>query len=183
MSREERAKWNAAYRGGTDNPRVTGRATPLLDLLPDGPGIALDLACGPMRHGRALAARGWDVVAVDAAREAFRAGGPIPDRIHPLVADLDEWPLPVGRFDAVIDVHFLNRDLAPALARALKPGGWLLFEIRVDAENVPGAPLRPFRLAPGEAAALFPGLRIIESSEEMDGSMGLARYAFRAPSG
>lgn len=181
MSREEIEKWNAKYRAGVSNPRVAGAPTPLLDRLPADGGLALDLGTGLMRHARGLAERGFRVLAVDAAREAFRAAGPVPEAIQRLVADLDHWIPPAETFDAIVDVHYLNRALCPHLEAALRPGGRLAFEIRVDSSQRIGDITKPFRLAPGEAVTLFPRLRCLEvHEEESEETVGLGRYLFQA---
>lgn len=179
MSRGEREKWDAKYREGTDDPRVTGPPCALLEGLPRGPGTALDVGCGMLRHGRRLAELGYEVLAVDASREAFRAAGAVPRSIRRVVADLDEWRPPPAAFDVVVDVHYLNRDLCPHLVAALRPGGLLVAEIRIDEANAPSI-VRPFRLAPGEAETLFAPLACVAREEVMEESTGIGRYLFQA---
>ncbi|MEZ6194457.1 MAG: class I SAM-dependent methyltransferase [Planctomycetota bacterium] len=181
MSRAEREKWNATYRRGTDNPRASGAPAAILDRAPAPPrpgAWALDLGCGTGRHARALAERGWEVLAVDAAAEALLRPADSP-RIRRLLADLDHWRPAPAAFDLIVDVHFLDRSLAPALAAALRPGGSLLMEIRLG-ELRPGEPPPPFRLLPGESERLFPTLEVLWTQEEMEEGGGLGRYHLRA---
>ena len=182
MSRAERDKWNAAFAAKTDNPRASGAPSELIADCPPPPrpgAWALDVGAGRGRHARALAARGWRVLAVDASVEAHLAAGPEPGVLR-LLADLDRWRPTPGSFDLVVAVHYLNRPLAPALEAALRPGGRLLLEIRLGRLREDGTP-PPFRLLPGEVRELYPRLEVLTSQEEMEDSAGLGRYDLQAP--
>jgi hypothetical protein len=70
--------------------------------------------------------------------------------------------------------RFLHRPLFPAMARALRPGGHLVYETyRVGQERF-GRPKRPqFLLEPGELAAAFAGLGLeVIRSQEPDPAAG-----------
>lgn len=91
--------------------------------------MALDLAAGAGRHAGWLAARGWDVVAVDFSEAALRTAKA--HRVHPVVADVHAMRLPPARFDLVLAAFFHPRPaerpgLYPKMAHALAPGGTLL---------------------------------------------------------
>ncbi|MFF3225158.1 class I SAM-dependent methyltransferase [Nocardia suismassiliense] len=64
--------WDEHYR--TPRPIRTGRANPVLTEIADAltPGTVLDLGCGPGDDALWLAARGWQVTAVDIAATAVR---------------------------------------------------------------------------------------------------------------
>ena len=51
-------------------------------------------------------------------------------------ADLDKYPLPCGRYSAVINCRYLQRELFPQMIRALEPGGVLGV---IDHAGDPGA--------------------------------------------
>ncbi|MFE4976604.1 class I SAM-dependent methyltransferase [Kitasatospora sp. NPDC056651] len=105
-------------------------------LVPGAPGRALDLGCGAGRNAIHLAARGFDVDAVDlspaalawAAERAREAGGGANPRFHR--ASIFEAELPHARYDLVYDSGCLHH-LPPhrrvsylaLLDRALAPGG------------------------------------------------------------
>jgi tellurite methyltransferase len=125
-------EWNTRYRSRTaiDDP-----PSPLLiDAAREvAPGRALDLACGAGRNAAWLAARGWDVVAIDGAFEAIRLVRERDTRIDARVLDLESGaPLPFGdaTFDLVVIVHFLARPLFAEAKRVLRPGGLLVTAIR-----------------------------------------------------
>ena len=96
-------------------------------------------------------------------------------------------PLAPGRGGALVVCRYLWRPLVPALAGALAPGGWLLYETFTGSpEKLGYGPRNPaFLLAPGELPRLFPGLAV-EAFEErvVEGARGpeaLARLAARRP--
>ncbi len=146
MSEEfDKAYWDAQYReqhGGHHETRDHDHA-PNPHLVAEAGGLpsgsALDAGCGEGAEARWLAGRGWRVTAVDIAagalrRAAERAANEDADaarRIEWLQADLAEWRPPEGRFD-VVTTHYVHtpappEELLARLARAVAPGGTLLF--------------------------------------------------------
>jgi tellurite methyltransferase len=93
--------WAAYYEQLRDRPpRRTVLAA--LDACgePQGDAVAIDLGCGDGRDVIEILRRGWHVVAVDAEPEALRqlAARNLPnsERITPIVARLEDVPLPIG---------------------------------------------------------------------------------------
>ncbi|HLY37519.1 MAG TPA: class I SAM-dependent methyltransferase [Candidatus Binatia bacterium] len=159
-----------------------------LPLAPPGP--ALDVACGRGRHALVIAATGRRVEAIDRDVERCRAlaararGARLP--IDVACADLERSPLPLGRYALIVNTLYLDRHLADALARALRPGGLLLFETFSRNQLLTGHPRNPcFVLAPGELPRLFGGLQMLAHRDgpvERDGRVvHLASLAARAP--
>ena len=135
----EAADWDERYRAGgrvwsgLPNPTLVGQAA----ALP--PGRALDLGCGEGADAIWLAARGWDVVAVDfaiaalerGAEHARAAGEDVADRLDWRCRDLRTWEPVTGAFDLVTAhfVHAASPQRGAMLARwaaAVVPGGTLL---------------------------------------------------------
>ena len=95
------AGWAAYYQQLRDRPP---RRTLLAALdrfgTPSADALAVDLGCGDGRDIIELLRRGWKVVAVDSEPEALRqlAARNLPDadRITPILARLEEVPLPLG---------------------------------------------------------------------------------------
>jgi len=144
----------APHPPGDPDPWITRHA----HLLPPG-GRALDVACGTGRHARFLAALGLRVVAVDVdvAGVADLAGS---ERVEVRQADLESapWPFADGGFDAVVVTNYLHRPLLGDLARALAPGGVLLYATFAAGNERYGRPRDPrFLLQPGELLEAFGG--------------------------
>jgi SAM-dependent methyltransferase len=104
----------------------------LLDLLPPGPGIALDVGCGSGRFARRLAATGMTVEAVDASAEmiemATGLGSPGPGKIVYRQADVTTGELPEEHYDFIsclASLHHMPFETVTKLRRALVPGGVL----------------------------------------------------------
>ena len=161
MSDDElRLKWDGRYAD------AVGEGVPIevlvnnAHLLPAS-GLALDLACGLGGNALFMARRGlqttaWDLSPVAIANLQSAAGG-LPIRAE--VRDVTVLPPSPGQFDVVCVGHFLDRELCPHIAAALRPGGLLFYQTftreRVD-DSGPGS--ERFRLASNELLDLFPGL-------------------------
>ena len=149
-------------------------------------GRALDVAMGRGRHARLLASAGFRTFGVDRDHQsvaaATSAGAADGLTIRGWCADLTSHPLPREWFDLVVVVRYLQRDLWPALARALTPGGLLLYETFTEAQRAKGrGPTSPDHLLrPGELREQFPGLEV-EFYEETLEPDALARLAARKP--
>ena len=115
-------------------------------------GVVLDVACGRGRHTRWFLERGSRVVAVDRDLSGVDdlRGDP---RVELVEFDLEVGaPFPVaGRtFDAVVVTNYLWRPLLDDVARAVAPGGWLLYETFAVGNERLGHPTNPdFLLQPG----------------------------------
>lgn len=158
-----REKWNRRYAEPGFVPFPDKPADWLVEnrgLLPSG-GQALDLACGDGRNSRYLAERGFAVdafdvsdVAIDALRAASRWA------IDARAVDLESEPLPEARYDVVVSMNYLQRDLFPGMSAAVRPGGVLVLETFGEAHvNELGNRLDGrFVLARNELLRAFPGL-------------------------
>lgn len=104
----------------------------LLDQLPPGPGVALDVGCGSGRFARRLAATGMHVEAIDRSGPmidlARAAGSPGPGTISYRQADLVAGKLPEEAYDFIsclAMLHHVPFDTVTKLRDALLPGGVL----------------------------------------------------------
>lgn len=174
-------KWDARYRS-EGYPAGTEPATLLQQVLPMLPrGRALDLAVGAGRNAVLLAANGWHVIGADSSRAALdRAEAlaqqravpvhrlaspeePIPAKFSGLwllEADLECFGLPAQQFELVVCFNYLQRSLFPAIERALRPGGMLVYETyTLEQLAFPHGPRNPeYLLRPGELRQAFPRL-------------------------
>jgi SAM-dependent methyltransferase len=121
-------------------------------------GGVLDLASGSGRHARLLAGIGHPVTAVD------REPRDIPGARF-VRADLEDgspWPLPGQQFQGIVVTNYLHRPLFAPIARALAPGGVLIYETFMLGNERFGRPSNPdFLLRPGELWEAFGSLHII----------------------
>jgi len=148
------------------------------DLLPRG-GRTLDLACGNGRHALLLASAGFPVLGVD--RDPAKVGflgtmaGKLGLPVKAEVMDLEQPEVSLGEeeFDIVVGIHYLHRPLFPAIRRALRRGGLLLYETFTLEQAKRGKPTNPdFLLRPGELSTLVAPLDILRRREgDFEGRM------------
>jgi rhodanese-related sulfurtransferase len=146
-------------------------------LVPPGARV-LDVACGRGRHALLLAAAGSMVRAVDGDPDRVARLSALARRLRlPLdaeVMDLESGPVDLGdgERDLVLVFNYLHRPLFPSLARALRPGGVLLYETYTREQARLGRPTNPDHLLePGELPGLVAPLEVIREREgEFDGA-------------
>ena len=98
-------------------------------------------------------------VAVTALQAAALAGELSVDARR---VDLESESLPVARYDVIVQINYLQRDLFVALERALRPGGVLIVETvsRAHVEEL-GKSFDPrYVLADNELLRSFPDLHV-----------------------
>jgi rhodanese-related sulfurtransferase len=148
-------------------------------MLPAG-GNALDVACGAGRNALLLAAAGFQVRAVDRDerkiqsldRTARKLGLPLSAQ----VIDLESATTDLGDsvYDLVLVTRYLHRPLFPALIRALRRGGLLLYETFTEEHGRRGGPptCSDFLLETGELRRLAAPLEVLREREgEFDGGV------------
>ncbi|TAL11584.1 MAG: dihydroneopterin aldolase [Nitrospirae bacterium] len=137
------------------------------------PGRALDLACGRGRHARYLAREGFQVEAWDRDAEALKELRATADSsglstITTSLVDLEQTPeIPPASFDLITVFYYLQRDLMPQIARALKPGGILVYETFLidNHERFNHPRRREFCLNHNELLSLFGDLHVLAYRE------------------
>ncbi len=163
MSQQDQIKWDKKY---TDNNALLGfrEASPLLQqFLPQVQGRrALDIACGTGRNTLYLAAKGFEVDALDisavALQELTQHMHKVTDlaSIHTQLVDLDAYTPPLSSYDLIIQTNFLDRRLIPLLASALTKDGLLIIETyMLDPENEKKGSNESYLLKPGELPTYF----------------------------
>ena len=135
-------------------------------LLPAG-GRALDIAMGSGRNALYLASLGFRVTGVDVSRVAVQLCRKKAERlglaVETIVANLENYRVPVDTYDLIINFHYLQRSLAGPIVQALKRGGVLVFEsFTIDQLQCGYGPKDPgFLLQPGELREMFAGLETL----------------------
>jgi SAM-dependent methyltransferase len=131
-------RWSRALREHGDR---VGRRPPNTHLIAEidalRPGRALDAGCGHGAEALWLAARGWQVTAIDFAATALAyaqstaeaMGDDIAARVDWVQADLAEWTPALGAYDLVVClyVHVAGSvvDMVRRMASGVAPGGTL----------------------------------------------------------
>src|SRR5258708_3679609 len=191
--------WDAKHRLAAAEPpsEPAGIVCELLPLLPTGP--ALDIACGTGRHALLLAARGQHVMAADFSRVALdtleararemhtavrharslsEPRRPLHRGINLVRTDLERTEIPERCYDLILCIQYLQRSLFPQMARALRPGGVLLFETYTHSQlEFAGGPRNPsYLLKTGELRKAFPELCVL-FYRELRAGQGIASLA------
>ena len=152
-------------------------------------GRVLDLAAGTGREAVFLALHGFDVEAMDNDRgilvraEALAARNGVGIRATVRNLERRDPALPAEAYEVITVFRFLHRPLFPAIARALVPGGFLVYETYRRGQERFGRPKHPrFLLDDGELSSSFPDLEV-ERYEEPGPEQGpiTARLLARKP--
>jgi SAM-dependent methyltransferase len=132
-----------------------------LPLIKPG-GLVLDLAAGSGRHVRLLRECGFTVCAVDRDTTALLAfAGPCCE-VRRIDLETDDRRQLGDDYDGIIVTNYLHRPLLPAIARALAPGGVLIYETFARGNEQFGRPRNPdFLLRPGELLEAFTALTVV----------------------
>ena len=186
---DDRQRWEERYR--TQQTAAARRPAEFLvahaDLIG---GRVLDVAAGAGRNALFLARRGAVVEGIDIAfaglQMAYAAARAEGLPVLAVQANLQAFPLPRARYDAVINVRYLQRSLFAALQRALKPGGVILFEtFLIDQQGLGHHGNPDFLLQRGELRAAFSGCEMLLYEEGRFETAGepayLARMIARRP--
>jgi len=189
MESDEKTRWNQRHREA--NP-ASLEPEPFLvsawdQFLRDRrPGHALDVAGGTGRNALWLMRRGWRVKLIDiseaaialAEEQARTISSPLTETeprgsLTTEVADLS-LVQNLGRelYDLIVVFYYLQRDLFPALAAALKVNGILIYKtFTAEQQHRPRGPRNPeYLLRPDELRQAFHDLRILHYRESVVGN-------------
>ena len=123
-----------------------------LPLIKPG-GLVLDVAAGNGRHVRLLRDRGFAVCAVDRDTTALLAFVGPRCEVRRIDLETDDSGQLGDDYDEIIVTNYLHRPLLPAIARALAPGGVLIYETFARGNERFGRPASPdFLLEPRRVA-------------------------------
>lgn len=143
-------------------------------LIPENlEGPVLDLACGDGHNGVFLAVKGLNVVLADVSGEALRRAADLAEgsgaKVHLWQVDFEREggePLKHKSFGAILVFRYLHRPLFPAIKKAIRQGGILIYETYTTEQPRFGKPRNPkFLLRPGELREAFGDWEIIYDFE------------------
>lgn len=161
----DQARWDERYRNAKNIGMPCGVLEHYQHLLPK-QGKALDVACGLGGNALLLAQNGldthaWDISPVGIqtlAEQALHSGL----FIQTDVRDVSTQPPEAESFDVIVVSYFLERELFPALVKALRPEGLLFYQTFTQKHFSDSGPGNPdYRLQPNELKDLLSGLEII----------------------
>ena len=165
----DQARWDERYR----NSKTIGKPVGVLEhyqhLLPK-EGSALDLACGLGGNALLLAQHGldthaWDISPIGIqtlAEQALHSSLFIKTDVR----DIATQPPEAESFDVIVVSYFLERDLFPALIKALRPEGLLFYQTFTQKHFSDSGPGNPeYRLQAKELMELLSDLQVIEYHE------------------
>ncbi len=165
--KNDRQRWEERYAArstpDTAAPNPTGADAPSDFLVAHAPlihGRVLDVAAGAGRNALFLARRGNIVEAIDISFTALHLACATAKaeglRLFAVQADLETFRLPTDRYDAAINIRYLQRSLFEPLQRAVKAGGLIVFETFLIDQCAIGHPRNPeFLLQHGELRMAF----------------------------
>lgn len=161
---DDRKRWERRYAerlaAGGQGAAAQEPSAFLVEHLEKVRGRILDVAAGTGRNTLFLARQGRRVDAVDISFTALQSLRRTATReklaVNVVQADLQFFPLPVGLYDAVLNIRYLQRSLFGPLVEALRPGGILLFETFIEAPEGANHTRNPaYLLRPGELRGAF----------------------------
>ncbi|MBW2307181.1 MAG: class I SAM-dependent methyltransferase [Deltaproteobacteria bacterium] len=155
------------------------------------PGPILDLACGECHNGIFLARKGFPVICCDISLKALECAQKIAAHfgvtLCPWQVDLEQMkvnPLPEDFYGGILVFRYLHRPLMPCLKKALKKGGFLIYETFTIDQPKYGKPHNPdFLLHPGELKSWFEDWEVIHSFEGIEDNppRAVAQFVGRKP--
>lgn len=170
MPSEDQQRWDERYREDIRYQQVIQPHSFLVEhahLLPAG-GLAIDFATGLGANAGFLLERGFRVIGVDISPVALRRARRVFPDLIAVQADLERFPfaLPANGVDVILNFFYLQRELFPVYARALRPGGLLVMEtLTRDFQAVHPEIEGRYLLQPGELRAAFRDLEILDYRE------------------
>lgn len=145
-----------------------------LKLIKPG-GLVLDLAAGNGRHVRLLRDHEFDVCAVDRDITVLLALAGPRCKVRRIDLETADSTQLGDNYDGIVVTNYLHRPLLPALARALAPGGALIYETFACGNERFGRPRNPdFLLRPGELLEAFTVLTVVAFEQ---GEVSIPRQA------
>ena len=179
IQEDERENWNRRYSEEYEtfepDPFLLNAYDDFIHPLSPKAGTALDIAGGMGRHAIWLAELRWKVTVVDISEVAFekaqRKAQERDVKINFLVRDLRSFDPGEEKYDLVLVFFYLQRDLYPALVKALKPGGLLVYKTYTEEHKTKHAKTvrhPEYYLLENELLHTFLRLRVLHYQETVE---------------
>ena len=186
---DERAEWDRRYGEGSHSsldpdPFLVSSYEEFIEPLFPHAGDTLDVAAGLGRHSIWLAQRGWHVTLKDISEvgigKARVNAGSFAERIDFRVSDVSNFEAGKRQYDLIVVFFYLERKIFPELAKALKPGGLLLYKTYTRLQpKFGGGPTHPMHLLEeNELLRAFPQLTVLDYHETVH-DRGVAEFVGR----
>lgn len=174
MAHKDEIKWNKKYQDIPSLLETREASNKLISILDHVIGTsALDVACGAGRNAIYLASKGFNVLALDISKIALEElNNKGIKNITAKYVDLDEYDIPKNSYDLIVMTNFLDRNLIPNLAMALKKDGILFIETYMDHEVNEKPPSNTgFLLKKGELKDFFDDkFEVVDYEEYLNGN-------------
>lgn len=168
MSQDDQERWDRRYAGaqGPDGPSNFLAEILSAEAWSLPPGRALDIACGMGRNALFLAARGFEVTALDISAVALavarRRALAMSLAVSWQQVDLEQIHLPQAQYDLIVNFNYLQRSLISQIHSALAVGGHVIFETYLIDQKEIGDPKNPeYLLAHNELLDRFRACRVL----------------------
>ena len=149
MTANDQIRWDRQH----DEVRGTQAPSRFLQEIVDGEnwslprGKALDVACGKGRNALFLAARGFQVTAIDISPVGLEEGRRQAEQnslsIDWQQSDLENVQLCPAGYDLIVNINYLQRSLIRQIKSAVKTGGHVIFETYLIDQQAIGHPKNP----------------------------------------
>jgi len=168
LSQDDQTRWDKqhAESTGETQPASFLRQVFTTNAWQLSRGRALDIACGKGRNSLYLAELGFEVAAMDistvALDEARTRAQSKQLRIDWRQTDLEVVQLEEAAFELVVNFNYLQRSLIPQIERAVKVGGYIIFETYLIDQKEIGQPKNPdYLLGHNELLEYFRDFRVL----------------------
>ena len=168
LSQDDQVRWDKQHADSADaaQPASFLRQVFAADTWQLPRGRALDIACGTGRNSLYLAELGFEVAAVDISAVAMDEGRKRAEskqlRIDWRQSDLEVVQLEEAAFELVVNFNYLQRSLIPQIERAVKVGGYVIFETYLIDQKEIGHPKNPdYLLGHNELLEQFRDFRVL----------------------
>ncbi|MSP39610.1 MAG: methyltransferase domain-containing protein [Deltaproteobacteria bacterium] len=172
MSRDDEVRWDTQHAQSQvgEEPASFLRQMIEADAWPVPRGRALDLACGKGRNALYLAELGFEVVAMDISSVALAAGRSHAEAKRLTIdwqqVDLEQVHLGAAAYQLIVSFNYLQRSLMPQIKRAVKIGGYVIYETYLIDQKEIGQPKNPaYLLGHNELLKSFDDFRVLSYRE------------------